>query len=152
MDGKTILLNSLSQLQEIFSTDKKPKKLFGSVQSGLGEGKYYLSFKQYSDQIKEKLGFYPFAGTLNLKVNEADLNPFKKSLHETYIEGFSTPQRNFGGLKAFKLKINGNIDGALVHPDRSNLPATTAELIAPIWLRKKFNLKDGDKVFVEALK
>ena len=49
-----------------------------------------------------------------------------------------------------KVKINGKILGAVIFPDRTNLPPDTAEVIAPINLRKKFELKDGDKIALEA--
>lgn len=149
--GKKLLLEQHSELKELFSKNTS-KKLFGKVQSGLGEGKYYLSFKQYSLQIKEKLGFEPFIGTLNLSVSEPEILSFKKNLEETCVEGFKTKERSFGGLKAFKVKINSKIDGAIIFPDRSNLPPGTAEVIAPVGLRKKFGLKDGDKIFLEAMK
>jgi len=149
--GKMVLLEQYSELSNIFSK-AKTKKLVGIVQSGLGEGKYYLSFKQYSNQIKEKLGFEAFVGTLNLDVQEAELLQFKMNLEEIYIDGFSTKERSFGGLKVFKTKINSKVNGAMIFPDRSSHPSNTAEIIAPINLRKKFGLKDGDKIFVEALK
>ena len=147
--GKKALLEKYSDLSEIFSKTKA-KKIFGTVQSGLGEGKYYLSFKQYVYQLKEKLGFEPFLGTLNFSVDEAELSSFKKALKEIYINGFATKERSFGGLLAMKVKINGKILGAVIFPDRTNLPPDTAEVIAPINLRKKFELKDGDKIALEA--
>lgn len=149
--GKKILLEHFAELSGLFSKSKT-KKLFGAVQSGLGEGRYYLSFKQYSQQIIEKLGFDPFIGTLNLQVSEPELVSFKNGLEEIYINGFSTKERSFGGLRAFRVSVNGKVDGALVFPDRTNLPPNIAEVIAPIGLRKKFGLKDGNKVFVEAIK
>lgn len=147
--GKKVLLEHHAELLSVFSK-QKTKKLTGAVQSGLGEGKYYLSFKQYTNQIKEKFGFESFAGTLNLLVDEAELVAFKKNLEEIYLNGFVTKERGFGGLKAIKIKVNGKINAALVFPDRTNLPPNIAEIVAPTYLRKKFDLKDGDKVTIEA--
>jgi riboflavin kinase len=150
-EGKRVLLEKHRQLNELFSPAQK-KKMSGMVQSGLGEGKYYLSFKQYSDQVKEKLGFSPFIGTLNIKADEHELENFRANLAEIYLDGFNTAERSFGGLKAYSVKINSKVNGAMIFPDRSHLPGDTAEIIAPLQLRKKFSLKDGDKIIIEAKK
>ena len=42
--------------------------LNGTVQSGLGEGAYYMSLRPYTDQFLEILGFSPFPGTLNVQL------------------------------------------------------------------------------------
>ena len=141
-NGKKELLLVFGDLENVFSK-KKDKSFKGTVESGLGEGKYYLSFPQYQKQIEQKLGFVPYAGTLNLRTNNHDLDLFKQGAQENIIDGFSTKERTFGGLKAYKIKINDTITGGLVFPDRSNNPREIAEIIAPIFLRKKMNLKDG---------
>src|ERR671928_100116 len=42
----------------------------GTIVSGMGEGAYYMSLDGYKKQFKEKLGYEPFPGTLNLKLEE----------------------------------------------------------------------------------
>ncbi len=145
--GRKELLETFSHLKTVFEKQKQ-KSFSGVVQTGLGEGKYYLSFPQYQKQINEKLGFEPFPGTLNLKAEPVQIEHFWHGMKEAYISGFKTSERTFGGLKAFPVKINGKIDGALIFPDRSNNPKGVAEIIAPIFLRKKFGLKDGSKVTI----
>ncbi len=41
----------------------------GTVFSGKGEGKKFISLPWVKSQIKEKLGFSPYAGTLNIRLN-----------------------------------------------------------------------------------
>ena len=41
----------------------------GTVVSGLFEGAYYISREGYRGQIREKVGFDPFPGTLNVRIN-----------------------------------------------------------------------------------
>ena len=146
-NGKKELSKTFGDLQKIFFGTTK-KEFLGTVQTGLGEGKYYLSFPQYQKQILEKIGFTPFPGTLNLKVNEHDLAFFKQDLEQITVNGFATKERTFGGLKAYKVLIDESIKGAIVFPDRSNNPAGIAELIAPVFLRKKLDLKDQDQLKV----
>jgi riboflavin kinase len=143
--GRKLLNEKYLELQGIFSA-KKIQGIEGKVVTGKGEGKYFLSFEQYSGKITEKFGFKPFLGTLNLQVEQSRLEQFSASLDKIYIEGFELPGRTFGGLYAAKIIINNEVEGALVFPERTNLPKNIAEIIAPINLRKKFSLKDGNKV------
>ena len=55
-----------------FSLNSSPPhiELSGSVISGLGEGAYYMSLKGYTKQFKVKIGYIPFPGTLNIKLNQ----------------------------------------------------------------------------------
>ena len=142
-----MLESHLLELQTMFSGQKQ-KSLKGIVESGLGEGKYYLSFPQYKKQVIEKFGFEPYPGTLNLRVSEAELDFFREHQGEEILAGFSTEERTFGGLRAIPVKISGKISGALIFPDRSAHPKTIAEVIAPFYLRKKLGLADGSIITV----
>ena len=53
-------------------------KLEGEVTSGLGKGKYYMSKQVYQEEFDDKLGFRPFPGTLNLKVDEEERKKFEE--------------------------------------------------------------------------
>lgn len=124
--------------------------ILGEVVSGIGEGRYYV--EQYKDRIKEYLGFEPYPGTLNILV------VFPKTIYDVLynvepiiIPGFSKGGRTFGDVKAYKVMING-ISGAIVVPSRTIHPPRVAEIIAPICLREKLNLKDGSRVKVEVIK
>jgi len=41
----------------------------GTVFSGLGEGAYYMSLDGYKEQFVKKLGFSPYPGTLNIRLD-----------------------------------------------------------------------------------
>src|SRR3990172_8801524 len=47
-------------------------ELKGTLVSGMGEGAYYMSLKGYTKQFKEKLGYIPFPGTLNVKLSKKE--------------------------------------------------------------------------------
>lgn len=118
--------------------------LKGRVVTGLGEGQYYISLDGYRKQLSEKLGFDPYPGTLNIKLNE----PFAPAEHEAVkIEGFKGENRTFGGCKCYPVKIKG-VRGAIIRPDRTSYPPNLIEIIAPIKLRQSLSLKDGDEVEV----
>ena len=65
--GEDILQNEHLQYQQIFElTDRIQLK--GVLISGMGEGRYYTEQTGYVEQFKEKLGYAPYPGTLNLSL------------------------------------------------------------------------------------
>jgi len=128
--------------------------LEGVLFTGLGEGAYYISRERYMKQFIEKLGFQPYPGTLNLKLT-TDYDVKTRSELETYpaieIEGFKNENRTFGSVKCYPATIENKAKGALVLALRSHYDLSVIEVIAPVFLRKHLNLKDGHKVKVEVL-
>ena len=128
--------------------------LEGTVFTGFGEGAYYISKESYRKQFIEKLGFDPYPGTLNLKlVTEYDLKT--RNELEAYpsveIEGFKDEDRTFGPVKCYPVIMENEVKGALILALRSHYDASVLEIIAPVALRKRLKLKDGQKVKVEVL-
>ena len=122
--------------------NEKSEKLIGRVLAGLGEGRYYISRKGYSDQFSEMLGFKPFPGTLNLKLNE----PFRPAKYPPIeIKEFQDEGRTFGGCSCYKICMK-EVDAAIIRPDWSCYPADLVEVIAPISLKNCLGLSDGDFV------
>jgi len=116
----------------------------GRLISGLGEGRYYTEQKGYVNQFKEKLGFIPYPGTLNVEIDYIEKNKLRllKNHNAIEIQEFQTKNRSFGKVKCFNAKINGE-KGAIVLPNRSHY-SNVLEFISPIYLRKKLNVEDGD--------
>lgn len=123
--------------------------IHGCVQSGMGEGGYYICQDQYMKQFKEKLGFLPFEGTLNIQVDSEDIGKLDviRSIAGVSINGFSNNGRSFGDVVAYKAKIR-NIDCAIVVPERSHY-ADIIEIICQYHLRRTLSLEDGDRVDVK---
>ncbi len=148
-EGKRTLYREYLDYKKIFE-EPESVKLHGHVFSGVGEGRYYVSLEGYRRQFREKLGFDPYPGTLNLRIPREEMY-FRRRLDEEegiLIEGFSTADRTFGEVKAFKCRIRG-IDCAAVLPKRTHYPADVLEIIAPVKLRDVLGLRDGDVVEVE---
>ena len=123
----------------------------GMVVSGLGEGAYYMSRRGYVLQFEKMLGFTPYPGTLNLKLTDPyyiSQNRLLRRLSGYYIKGFRTKERVFGDVRAFKAKVNDRVDGAVIYAERSIYGFEMLEVIAPVYLRGEFSLKDGDVVRV----
>jgi riboflavin kinase len=124
----------------------------GVVFSGLGEGAYYVTRRQYRRQFIEKLGFDPYPGTLNLKIiSEYDAK--MRDEVETYpgkeIKGFKNEDRTYGSVKCFHALINNTEEGAVVFALRTHHNSSVVEVIAPVYLRGRLNLRDGNRVKAE---
>ncbi len=146
--GMDLLITELNDLMGILNPEDTIE-IRGVVTSGLGEGRYYISRKFYIIQFQEKLKFIPFLGTLNVKIqsNEDVHLGMLKNSPGIHIDGFTTEDRSFGPVKAFKCKING-VDCAVLMPERT-IHTDTMELISEYYLREKLALKDGDTVTVK---
>ncbi len=150
-DGMNVLQKELNDYQEIFTSNGNKKFLTGKVITGLGEGQYYISLDGYRIQFREKLGFDPYPGTLNIKLDPESIELRKRiSLHIT-IAGFTNHNRTFGNGYCFNIKMS-EIQGAVIVPERTHYPEDIIEIIAPVNLRKSLNLKDGSFVQVEVIK
>lgn len=146
--GSSELEKAFELLRESFGEGGERKLFFeGNVFSGLRDGQYYLSLEGYKRQFKEKLGFVPFPGTLNLKTKDAKAR--MKLREGVMIGGFVVGGRVFGKIRAFPAKINGEIDGAVIVPERTHYGSEVIEVVAREDLRKKLELKDGSKVKIE---
>jgi riboflavin kinase len=126
----------------------KEISLEGIVFSGNGEGAYYISLPKYFKQIEEKLGFKPYPGTLNIKINEESIK--KRFIIDNSkgieIEGFEESGKVFGSGKCFPAIINGKIEGAIIIPEKTHYDSSVIEIISDKYLRKELNINDGDKI------
>lgn len=149
--GLEALRKELSDYQEIFSGNGSIKILSGKVITGLGEGQYYISLDGYRTQFQEKLGFDPYPGTLNIKLDANSIEIRKKINESIRIMGFTDQNRTFGKGSCFRIRIS-DIEGAVITPERTHYPEDIIEIIAPVNLRDHLNLKDGHNVKVEVIK
>ncbi|MGP6219960.1 DUF120 domain-containing protein [Caldiplasma sukawensis] len=143
--GFSIIYKELETLKELLDLDHKIS-IRGTVFSGLGEGKYYISKSGYYNQFYDKLGIKCYPGTLNIKVLPTD-EKYLREIREKpgiIIEGFSEENRTFGEVKALSCKINGIKCGA-IFPVRS-VYNDVVEIISGIYLREYLKINDGDEL------
>jgi len=122
-------------------------KIKGTLTSGLGEGAYYMSKELYAHQFKEKLGFKPYPGTLNIIIQDNYITSIKECLLQAKkIKG----KGKFGDVLYIEAKLNNKINGALIFPVKTHHSPKILEFIAPVYIRQTLKLKDGDTVTILA--
>lgn len=139
------------ELEAIFGLKPRSFKLAGRIISGVGEGSYYMSQRGYREQFERELGFDPYPGTLDIKLDKTslELRAVLMQLPGRQVEGFKTSERTFGPVKFFPAKLKDK-KAALILPLRGHY-ADVVELIAPKKLRESLKLEDGDAVQVEVV-
>jgi len=151
-------------------------ELKGEVSSGLGRAHVFMAQPHYQDQFKSILGGQAWPGTLNVRVDEALLSHYialrQKAGIDTLdapdearqaatgidveqhtlvrIRGFLRDGVSFGGASAFPgtVTVDGtSVPCAVLIPDLTR-HVDVIEVISTVFLREKFDLKDGDRISI----
>jgi riboflavin kinase len=122
-------------------------KIKGVITKGLGEGRFFLSLPPYKKGFEKALGFAPFEGTLNVRLDLKYIE-FIESLKKN--PDFIVPGFEFEGRKYFQIKLSKasifEEKGALIFPYFNHHPPEVVEFVAKISMREKYKLNDGDEV------
>jgi CTP-dependent riboflavin kinase len=120
--------------------------LNGKVVSGVRKAAYFTQLDWVQVQCREKLGFNPYPGTLNLEISEEDL-PIIEALQEEEGIALIPPDPNFCAAKALPLSI-GDVSGAIIIPaeDVSVHGKNVIEVISPLRLKDALHVDDGDSL------
>ena len=117
----------------------------------MGEGAYYMSLKGYTRQFKSKIGYVPFPGTLNVrldrKVHREAIKQFENS-EGIKINGFSDGKRTYGWVKCFACTVNNSIQCKLIILERTHHNDAIIELISSTCIREAGMLEDGSKISI----
>jgi CTP-dependent riboflavin kinase len=119
--------------------------LEGKVKSGLGEASFWI--RKAEEGLMKKTGMNLFYGTLNLELEEEyKLGENSDILHKEEYGGIFEvliKKCKVKGNTAYILRTEKNETGEGDHP------LNIIEIVSDINFRKKYELKDGDKILVE---
>jgi len=121
-------------------------KIEGKVVKGLEESGKFLSIPWVTEQIKKKLFFSPFLGTLNLLIDDRRV---QGKLKECARERLISREKGFCDAVLVKATLNGRIACGIVIPLVENYPENVLEIIAPVKLKESLNINDGDSVVLD---
>jgi riboflavin kinase len=152
-DGERRLQEEYADYRRIFEADSGVT-LAGTVTSGMGEGRHYITLSGYMRQFREKLGYEPFAGTLNIDLTEGSVRARTRlnALDPVTIDGWEDDERTYGPAYCYPAAVSAAETYQPAHvitPERTHHGDDHLELIAPDRLRDALDLADGDEVTVD---
>ena len=153
-DGEQALRGEYEDYRRIFE-GASSVELAGSVTSGMGEGRHYISLPGYMRQFEDRLGYEPFEGTLNVDLTDASVRRRSalEALEPVPIDGWEDDDRTYGPAICYPATLT-TADGRryeethVITPERTHHDEDQLEVIAPEKLRDELGLEDGDAVTV----
>jgi riboflavin kinase, archaea type len=117
----------------------------GKVYSGKGEGKKFVSLPWVEKQIREKVGFIPYGGTLNIQLSKDSVALKKKLEKARRIE--IVPEKGYCKATMIRAKVFG-LECVIIIPQVPAYPPDVMEVISPFFLRQCLHLSDGSEAVV----
>jgi len=117
----------------------------GTVFSGKGEGRKFIDLPWVKGQIKEKLGFTPYLGTLNIRLTRETAKNKTLLKNTKHFEIF--PEKGFCTGLLIKVRVD-RLDCAIIMPQMFSYPDDVLEVISPFCLREQLKIIDGDVVTI----
>ena len=124
----------------------KEMTLTGKIVSGVKQGAFFTQLDWFQSQCRDKLGFEPYPGTLNLEISIDDV-PIIETLEQEAEIDFIPPDSEFCSGKAFPVLVEG-IRAAIVIPAEEVRVhgKNIIEVISDQRLKDVVNVDDGDCV------
>jgi riboflavin kinase, archaea type len=150
--GQGVVRAYYSSLRAALEGRPKELNFEGIVFKGLGEGAYYIGLEGYKSQLAKALGFDPYPGTLNLRLEDAIQVEQKRQLRGydgLRIEGFQSQGRTYGGARCYPATVGSrHLPASVLVIDRTHYDDSVMEIISPQYLRGVLGLNDGDRLAV----
>lgn len=152
--GEQSLRSEYGDYRRIFDGEADIE-LRGTLTSGIGEGKHYVSLPGYARQFRDRLGYEPYPGTLNVALDDGSVRR-RSSLSELDpipIDSWEDDDRTYGPALCHPVTIETD-DGAtddIAHaivPKRTHHEDDQLEIIAPTKLRSELDLTDNDLITI----
>lgn len=148
-EGERALRTEYEDYRRIFE-EESTFELRGEITSGMGEGSYYIGLDGYQRQFRDKLGYEPYEGTLNVELDD-DSTRKRSALDNSeglLIEEWENEERTFGAATCYPASIRGQ-EAHVIYPHRTHYPDDMLEVIAPVKLFDELDLEQGEEVAVE---
>jgi CTP-dependent riboflavin kinase len=132
------------------------KKIIGVIFSDMGEGASFMSLDWVQKVLRDRLGFAPYPATLNLRpVSQAEIARWNEIRQEIKGTDISPQEFNFCHARLFRVEIGRadgeteKVKGGVILPEVEGYPADKIEVVAPVRLKDKFQVRDGDHLSLE---
>jgi riboflavin kinase len=122
--------------------------LDGVVISGLGQGAYFMSLPWVRDAVHGLIGFAPYAGTLNVRLDSDTVGVWRQIRDGGAVVLAPEPPETCGA-RLFPVVLAPDVEAAVIVPDVSRSGDDTLEVIAAVHLRSVLGLRDDDRVSLQ---
>lgn len=127
----------------------------GVVFSDLGRAGAFLGVDWVREAIRERIGFDPYPGTLNLRPHGDDLSRWEEVRRNGARSVLPSPDPGFCGAFLYMGSLEGWASAAgprervaVVVPEVKDYPADKLEIIAAVSLKQTRSVRDGDELTV----
>jgi riboflavin kinase len=126
------------------------RKITGVVFSDLGRAASFMALDWVQSSLGDKLGFFPYPGTLNLKLETAHAKELWREVRAS-MEGIeiAAPDAAFCQARCFLVEIGGKHQGAVILPEVEGYPADKVEVVASVRLKDELGFADGEQVTLQ---
>ena len=133
------------------------KKITGVIFTDLGQAASFMGLEWVQRVIRERVGFAPHPGTLNLRLESSEGMELWKDLRMS-MKGIDVPpgEPSFCHARCFLARIDAPSKSPLdikmvsvLVPEVDNYPPDKLEVIAPFHVKETLNIKDGDQLTLE---
>lgn len=106
--------------------------------------------------LRDSLGFAPYPATLNLRPeSQAEIDRWEEIQREIKGTEISAEESKYCHARLFRVEIGRvsgeteRVKGGVILPEVQGYPADKIEVVAPVRLKDKFQVRDGDHLSLE---
>lgn len=132
---------------EMSISDLRSTVITGTVSTGVQQATLFTNLNWVKEKCVQLLGFSPYPGTLNIRVDGKDLEQWRKWHREAKGLQLTPPNTDYCAGLLFPGHL-AEFEVVAVVPLVSGYPGDVIELMAPFHLRSQLRLKDGDLVAI----
>ncbi|MCZ6625551.1 MAG: CTP-dependent riboflavin kinase [Deltaproteobacteria bacterium] len=126
------------------------KRITGVIFSDLGQGASFMSLDWVQKALRERLGFFPYPATLNLRLeSEREMDVWREAQRRVTGIDIASPDSSFCQARCYLVDIERKHRGAVLLPAVEGYPADKIEVIAPVRLKDELHVRDGDRITLE---
>ncbi|MCH8054631.1 MAG: CTP-dependent riboflavin kinase [Deltaproteobacteria bacterium] len=126
------------------------KRITGVIFSDLGQGASFMSLDWVQKALRERLGFFPYPATLNLRLeSEREMDMWREAQRRVTGIDIASPDSSFCQARCYLVDIERKHRGAVLLPAVEGYPADKIEVIAPVRLKDELHVRDGDRITLE---
>src|SRR5881628_3194775 len=124
--------------------------VFGTIVSGLGEGRVFVALPWFREAVRRAGGFDPYPGTLNVRlVDDAALARWRGISAESSVRVEAPGAVRCGGTLV-PVMIDDTVAAAVIVPDLTRHPEELLEVIAEVHLKSRLARGDGARIMLRA--